>query len=228
MYIYQDASNTMSLNKAITKTFLWMATGLMVTAFTSFVSIITGLWYVVLTSVSPLILMILQVGIAIWFTASMKSASPTKLKVLFMAYAVTLGITLTPISLMYSSGLIFIAFMITAILFASLAIVGMTTKKDLTKLGTICMVGLITLVITQLIMMLFHVGMETRLFSVLGLIIFTGLTAWDMQRMKMGLANTQGVMQEKLSIYMAFEIYLDFINIFLYVLELLGIGSRND
>ena len=228
MYIYQDASNTMSLNKAITKTFLWMATGLMVTAFTSFVSIITGLWYVVLTSVSPLILMILQVGIAIWFTASMKSASPTKLKVLFMAYAVTLGITLTPISLMYSSGLIFIAFMITAILFASLAIVGMTTKKDLTKLGTICMVGLITLVITQLVMMLFHVGMETRLFSVLGLIIFTGLTAWDMQRMKMGLANTQGVMQEKLSIYMAFEIYLDFINIFLYVLELLGIGSRND
>lgn len=228
METYQATYTTASLNKAIAKTFIWMAIGLIVTAATSLFCLVSGFWYTLITSVSPFILVIVQLGLVFWFTASMKSASPAKMKTLFMAYAVSLGLTLNPITLVYSSGLIFVAFMITAIYFASLAIVGLTTQKDLSKLGTLCLVGLFTLIISQLVMMLMHFDMSTRLYSILGLLLFTGLTAWDMQKMKVGLAATDGLIQEKLSIYMAFEIYLDFINIFLYVLELLGIGSKND
>ena len=228
MNMYQDITNTNFLNRSIAKTFVWMMVGLLVTTLTSFTMIVTGMWYVLLTGVSPFILMIAQIGIAIWFTASMRSASPTKLKVLYIVYAITLGITLTPISLVYSSGLIFVAFMVTAVYFACLAFVGFTTKKDLTSLGTLCMVGLITLVISQLVLMLFHFNGSTRLISAVGLLIFTGLTAWDMQRMKAILAQTTGITQEKFTIYMAFEIYLDFINIFLYILRLLGIGSNQE
>ena len=228
MNTFQDIASPASLNRSIAKTFLWMMIGLVVTAITSIVCLVTGFWYTLLTSVSPLIIMLAQLGIVIWFSASMRSASPAKLKTLFLLYAVSLGITLTPISLVYSQGLIAMAFFITAVYFGLLAIVGLTTKKDLTKLGTLCMVALITMVITQLVMMIFRFNMETRLFSIIGLLIFTGLTAWDMQRMKVGLANTDGEIQEKFSIYMAFEIYLDFINIFLYILRLLGIGSSRD
>ena len=228
METYQATYTTTSLNKAIAKTFLWMALGLIVTAATSFLCIVSGFWYTLVTSVSPFLLMIVQLGLVIWFTASLKSASVAKLKTLFMAYAISLGLTLTPITLIYSSGLIFIAFMITAVYFACLAFVGFTTQKDLSKLGTLCLVGLFTLLISQLLMMFMHVGMSTRLFSIIGLLLFTGLTAWDMQKMRVGLAASDGILQEKFSIYMAFEIYLDFINIFLYILELLGIGSRND
>lgn len=228
MNTFGNIASPATLNRSIAKTFLWMTIGLVVTGITSIVCLVTGLWYTILTTVPSLVILLVQLGIVIWFSASMRTASPTKLKTLFMLYAVSLGVTLTPISLAYSSGLIAMAFFITAIYFGLLTIVGFTTKKDLSKMGTLCFVGLLTMVITQLVMMLFRFNMETRLFSVIGLLLFTGITAWDMQRMKVGLANTDGVIQEKFSIYMAFEIYLDFINIFLYVLRLLGLGSNQD
>ncbi|WP_290457681.1 Bax inhibitor-1 family protein, partial [Faecalibaculum rodentium] len=78
-------------------------------------------------------------------------------------------------------------------------------------------------------LMLFHVPMMVRLMSIVGLLIFTGLTAWDIQRLPVMLEQAEGTMMEgKLSIFMALELYLDFINIFLYILRLLGSRSSNN
>ena len=225
-YRIDGFSSQASNQKALLKTFGWMAIGLLVTAATSFICLETGIWYVFFRGIMPLILVIGQVGLAVWMASTMRNGTVAKLKTLFMVYAITLGISLTPITLMYTGSLIFVAFLVTAVYFGCLVVIGMTTKKDLSKLGTICFAGLLTLIVTQLVMMLFHVGMETRIISLIGLLLFTGITAWDMQRVRVIINQTDGMTREKFSIYMAFEIYLDFINIFLYILELLGSRDR--
>lgn len=105
------------------------------------------------------------------------------------------------------------------IYFACLAIIGKTTKMDLSKVGNICLIGLIAMIFSQFFFMLFRVGMDVRLWSVIGLLLFTGLTAWDIQKMNYML---NGYEDEKISIYMSLQLYLDFLNIFLYILRLLG------
>lgn len=119
----------------------------------------------------------------------------------------------------YSAGQIAAAFGISAIYFACLAVIGKTTKMDLSKVGNICLIGLIAMIFSQFFFMLFRVGMDVRLWSVIGLLLFTGLTAWDIQKMNYML---NGYEDEKISIYMALQLYLDFLNIFLYILRLLG------
>lgn len=119
----------------------------------------------------------------------------------------------------YSAGQIAAAFGISAIYFACLAIIGKTTKMDLSKVGNICLIGLVAMIFSQFFFMLFRVGMDVRLWSVIGLLLFTGLTAWDIQKMNYML---DGYEDEKISIYMALQLYLDFLNIFLYILRLLG------
>ena len=94
---------------------------------------------------------------------------------------------------------------------------------DLSKVGTICIVGLFVLCVSQIIMLIAHVSFDTRIMSIISLVIFTGITAWDMQRMNQ---LAEGYTDEKLAIFMALSLYLDFINIFLDVLRL--IASNRD
>lgn len=214
------------LRKSITKTFAWMTLGLLVTAITSYFCYSTG-WYLYLIYKIPmmsLIFMLLQIGLVIAFQAAMYRANSTGMKVLFLVHSFTMGISLTSILFVYSSGVITVAFLISALYFACLALVGMTTKKDLTNIGVVCVTGLLVMVLSQAIMMLFRVSIDTRMISIIGLLIFTGITAWDMQRMNKLLVMNDGdvITSEKISIFMALELYLDFINIFLYVLRLLG------
>ena len=121
------------------------------------------------------------------------------------------------------------AFGISALYFLCLTFIGFTTKKDLSKLGTICMVGIFVIIFSQLLFMLFHVTYSARLYSIVGLILFTGITAWDVQRMNkiLMITSSQAVEQEKIAIYFALQLYLDFLNIFLYILQLLGLHSDN-
>ena len=92
------------------------------------------------------------------------------------------------------------------------------------------MVGLFVLIITQLFMMLFRTSMDVRLLSIITLLIFTGITVWDVQRMNRLLIQSDGsvVAQDKIAIFMALQLYLDFLNIFLRILQLIGMGNRNN
>ena len=224
--------STQAKQHALTITFAWMVAGLALTGFCSLFFTISGLYYWILYRMPFLVfgLLIVQIGIAFGIGAAMRSASSTMIKVLYLVYAVTLGINMTSICYAYNLGTICMAFFTTAIYFVCLCVVGLTSKRDLSSIGTICFAALIALLITQVIMAIFGFNMNTRLLSIVGLLIFSGLTAWDMQRMNQLLITTDGypVEQEKVSIFMAMQLYLDFINIFLYILRLFGNNSRRN
>lgn len=214
------------INRSMIHCFLWMTIGLLVTGAVSAFLYSSGFFYSMMRMpMIPLILVIVQFGIVIAMSAGIYRYTESTLKILFMVYAATLGVSLTSIFYVYSLGTIFVAFGVSAFYFLCLALVGLTTKRDLTKLGTLCMVALLALVVSSVFMLLFRVPTNTILYSVLGLLIFTGITMWDVQRMPQILSQGNEMTAGKLSIFLAFDLYLDFINIFLYILRLVGNNS---
>ncbi|EOS60950.1 hypothetical protein C815_00960 [Firmicutes bacterium M10-2] len=227
-YHYSNFSGVSDQRRGLLKTYTWMFFGLLLTAATSYLMYTTGLYYSLIRGPIPLLLVLIQFGIAFGFSAALNRATSSTMKLLFVIFAITMGISLTSIGIVYSLGTIFVAFLVSAVYFACLIFIGMTTKRDLSSFGTICLGALVALIITQAILMLFRFNMNTRLISIVGLLIFTGLTAWDVQRANQLMSNTSGMTQEKFAIFMALELYLDFINIFLYILRLLGMSSSRN
>ena len=235
--MYQDVETSFysqnEVKKSVLNSYLWMAIGLMVTGAVSFGLYRSGA-FVALIYKMPLLafaLLIAQVVLVIVFSSQLaRNTSAMTMKVLFLLYSLTLGFSMTSIFLTYSEGVIFVAFMVAALYFVCLVLIGVTTKKDMSRMGSICFTGLIAMIISQVLLSLFGIGMDTRLMCLAGLLLFTGITVWDVQRMNKIMTLNDGtiVSREKLSIYFALELYLDFINIFLYILQLLGMGSSKD
>lgn len=141
----------------------------------------------------------------------------------FIAYSIVNGISFSFIFLVYSLGSIYKVFLSTAALFALMAIAGYTTKTDLTKLGSILMIGVIGIVIASLINFFMKSESMDYLISILGVIIFTGLTAYDVQKIKnLGDGMGDNTINRKFGIMGALTLYLDFINLFLFLLRLFG------
>lgn len=149
------------------------------------------------------------------------------LTTVFIVYSIVNGISFSFIFFIYDIGSIFKVFLSTTALFAVMAIAGYTTKTDLSKLGSILMIGLIGIVISSLINIFMRSESIDYIISILGVIIFTGLTAWDVQKIKNIGDNVEGdVMGRKVGIMGALTLYLDFINLFLFLLRLFG-GRRD-
>jgi uncharacterized protein len=145
----------------------------------------------------------------------------------FVSFAVVMGISLSSIFYIYSIGSITTVFLSTTALFAVMAIAGYTTRTDLTKLGSILMIGVIGIVIASLINLFMRSGQMDYIISILGVIIFTGLTAYDVQKLKnLGEFSDGSPMAAKMGIVGALTLYLDFINLFLFLLRLFG-GKRD-
>jgi uncharacterized protein len=140
----------------------------------------------------------------------------------FVAYSIINGISFSFIFFIYNLGSITAVFLSTTALFALMAIVGYTTKTDLTKLGSLLMIGLIGIVIASLINFFMHSAQMDYIISILGVIIFTGLTAYDVQKIKNLGEGDGSVMTKKLGIMGALTLYLDFINLFLFLLRIFG------
>lgn len=218
----------MTLQKFMAKTFLWMFMGLAVTFGVGFlISTDMHLLYRSLTwagSFTPWIYFIAELGMVIAISGRLMKIKHSTALILFFVYAVINGITFSVLPIAYNIWDLFMAFGITTIYFGSLAVIGYTTNADLSKIGTICVAALIALVIYTGLGILFGWSTDSYFISVIGLLIFTGLTAWDTQKAKRLYYSYQGdvEMEKKLSIYSALELYLDFINIFLYVLRFMG------
>ncbi len=145
----------------------------------------------------------------------------------FIAYSIVNGISFSFIFWIYNIGSIVNVFLSTSALFAVMAIAGYTTKTDLTKLGSLLMIGVIGIVIASLINMFMQSSSMDYMISILGVIIFTGLTAYDVQKIKnLGSAEKGDVMASKMGIMGALTLYLDFINLFMFLLRLFG-GRRD-
>ncbi len=147
---------------------------------------------------------------------------------LFLVYAVLMGMSISFIFLIYTAGSIYTTFFITAGTFGAMALLGYTTNTDLTKFGSILIMGLIGIVIASIVNWFLKSSMMEYVISILGVLIFTGLTAYDVQKLKrigegaeFGTEDTR-----KLSIMGALTLYLDFINLFLFLLRFFG--NRKD
>lgn len=172
-----------------------------------------------------MLLAIAQVVIAIVLGARLMKMSETAVRVLFYAYAALTGFTLSSVFMVFSLGSVALVFALTAGFFLCLTMLALTTKKDLLKAGPILMVALVVFVIAQIIISFVAPGAGTmRLMAAIGIILFAGLTAYDAQRTRALLAQyaDQPEMVKKVSIFCAFQLFLDFINMFVYLLELLG------
>ncbi len=145
----------------------------------------------------------------------------------FVAYAIINGISFSFIFFIYNIGSIVNVFLSTSALFAIMAIAGYTTKTDLTKMGSILMIGLVGILVASLINFFMHSEQMGYLISILGVIIFTGLTAYDVQKIKvMGQNADDSEQSKKMGVMGALTLYMDFINLFLFLLRLFG-GRKN-
>lgn len=155
-----------------------------------------------------------------------KLSSPALLGV-FMLYSVLMGMSLSFIFLAYASGTIFLTFFVTAATFGTMAVLGYTTSTDLTKMGSILYMALIGLIIAMVVNWFLASPAMDYIISAIGVLVFTGLTAYDMQKIKrIGMqVDVKSEEGTKLALMGALNLYLDFVNLFLFLLRFLG--NRN-
>jgi len=157
-----------------------------------------------------------------------KIAYPVLL-VLFIAFSAMMGISLSSIFLAYSPALISKVFLITSLVFGVMAVTGYTTHQDLTKFGSIMIIGLFGIIIASLVNVFMHSAQMDYIISYIGVAVFVGLTAYDVQRIKrIGEGLEYGdASAPKLAIMGALSLYLDFINLFIMLLRVFGGGRRS-
>jgi len=171
------------------------------------------------------ILLVATFGLVIWLSAGIQRMSFTMATALFGIYSVVMGISLAPIFLIYTTASLAKVFFITAGTFGTMAVIGHVTKADLSKLGQICFMGLIGLIIASLVNWYFKSPMFDYIISAVGILIFCGLTMYDVKKMKELILSYGSYADEqisKIALRGALSLYLDFINLFLYLLRFLG------
>ena len=178
----------------------------------------TGLGYVV--TFAPL-------GIGLYFFFGQNRLTAETAQMLFWVYAALVGASLAGLGFMYTGASIASTFFICSGMFAGTSIYGYTTKKDLTSFGSFLIMGLIGLILASLVNAYFQNSTLDSALSVIGVFVFTGLIAWDTQKLKT-LYYQGGGATDKLGIVAAFTLYLDFINLFIYLLRILGVRRGSE
>lgn len=208
-----------------------LLTGIVSLAFGNVASLQALLFQLVETargpSVQPTLLgwvvMISPLAIVFAMSFGQGRMSEGTLKTLFFAYAGLLGASLSTIFITYTATSIAQVFFATAAGFAALSLYGYTTKKDLSGLGTFLLIGLVGLLVATLVNLFLQSGVMSLVISALGVLIFAGLTAYDTQKIKSIYSYVAGTPEQgKVAIMGALNLYLDFINMFLFLLRLFG------
>jgi len=169
-------------------------------------------------------LLIGELLLVIYLTSAIKRLSQNMAITVFMVYSILNGLTMSVIFLVYTSSSISTTFLITAGTFGAMSLYGYYTKKDLTSIGNMAMMALIGIIIASIVNIFLQNEMMYWIISYLGVAVFVGLTAYDTQKLKeigsRGFANEEGM--EKIAILGALTLYLDFINLFLFLLRIFG------
>ena len=172
-------------------------------------------------------LVIAMFAMAILIPVRMMKMSSGTVLVLFLVYSALMGTFLSSIFLAYKMSAIVSTFFITAGTFGAMSVYGYFTKSDLTKMGSFLMMALFGLIIAMLVNIFLKSGTMSYIISIVGVLIFTGLTAWDTQQVKqLAAANLDPALADKLATMGAMNLYLDFINLFLFILRIFG-GNRD-
>ena len=223
------AEPSMNASDYMTRTYRWMASGLLITFAMAYITATTSLIYLV--DSLYLVLTIAELALVFVLSSRVQNMSVDAARAMFFGYALLNGMVLSYYFIAFSVGTLVMAFLATAVYFGLMAVYGTTTHKDLTGWGPRLMMGLVALIVTSLIGMPFGFGFGSSvLYCGIGLVLFMLLTAYDTQKLQQMYAYYAGdpELAEKASIYGALTLYLDFINIFLYVVRLLGNNRRRN
>jgi FtsH-binding integral membrane protein len=208
----------------------YMASGVLLTGIVATAMVYTGAVYALFSprtgGATPLawLVMLAPLGIVFWLSFGINRMRASTAKALFWAYAGLLGASLSTVLIVYTASSVAQAFFATAAGFASLSLWGYTTKRDLSGWGSFLMVGLVGLIVAMFINVIWPSGPMGLAISAIGVLIFAGLTAYDTQAIKSMyfVVGGTGEASEKTAVMGALKLYLDFINMFLFLLRFMG------
>ncbi len=215
--------NENGISKFFTKVYLWMFIGLLLSTISSYFTFINPAMNSFVYNAFGLIL-IIELIVVITFSLLRRKVSPMGAKIMFIVYSIISGLTLSSIFIVYKLSSIITVFLSAAVMFGLLALYGYFTNQDLTSFGKLLIFGLLAVVIMSIINIFVTSQSFDITISIISIIIFLGLTAWDMQNLKKIYYYYENDYEalDKSAIYGALDLYLDFINIFLDLLRLFG------
>jgi len=233
-----ENTGTHAVSKSfMSNVFLWMFIGLGLSAAFAFLFVLNLDWMMYMVkpegglNILGWVVMLAPLGFVMLMSFGFARLSATALSVLFLLYSAINGISFSFILLAYTASSVLGCFLSAAAMFGVMAVMGYTTNKDLTGFGRIMMMGVIGIVIAMLINFFMNSDTMDYVISIIGVMVFTGLTAYDVQKLKrigagIEYEGTGAAQVKKLAILGALSLYLDFINIFLFLLRLFG-GKRD-
>lgn len=212
----------------------WMCVGLLTTLAVALLCLaIPQVAAVLYNSNVIYVIILVQLGLVLGMSAAMRRAGPTAVTVMFLGYAAMTGITFTGLFFLFELSSLVYVFGVAAAVFVAMSLYGLFAKKDLTRIGTIAFFGLIGIILAGVANLFFRSGTLNLAVTVVGILVFVILTAYDAQKIKAIYldAVAQGYDEygpelQKMAIYGALTLYLDFINLFLKLLRLLGRRRR--
>ena len=224
-YGYDTAAVEKATNVMIKNVYLWMCGALAITGLTAYyvannpaiLSWMFGNPWIVFA------LIFAELGLVIGLSASINRINALTATIMFLAYSVINGMTLSTIFLVYEIGSITSTFFVTAGTFGTMAIYGSVTNKDLTRIGNLCIMAVIGLIIAAVVNLFIKSSMMDMVVSGVGVLVFVGLTAYDAQKIKNAFYSVaESDEASKYAVIGALELYLDFVNLFLYLLRFFG------
>ena len=206
--------------------YLWMTLALIITGF---VAMYVAKSYMANMMIQNSMMfwgvLIAEVALVWYLSARIYKMSFTTATILFIVYSILNGVILSILLLVYTASSIATTFFVTAGTFGTMAIFGYITKKDLTRIGSLCIMGVIGIIIASLVNLFLQNSMMDMVISYIGVLLFVGLTAYDSQKIKRLLSGDDIEVNEvtqKIALMGAMTLYLDFINLFIYLLRILG------
>lgn len=215
---------------SVTRAYFEMFLGILVTAAIAVLSAING-WFISFYQATGTIgywgIVIAQLVLVVVLSTNISKMNTTVARLIFYLYAASMGFTLSVVFGVYGLTTIGLAFGLSSLFFLVLTMIGLTTKRNLLAWGPILFAALLTLVVVEILLMIFNAGGATMLISGISIVLFAGFTAYDAQKTRAILGQYQGQpeMIKKVSILCALDLYLDFINFFVSLLQLLGGSS---
>ncbi|PID71817.1 MAG: hypothetical protein CSB34_05365 [Desulfobulbus propionicus] len=233
-----QTTNMMTLEQArqeastvfLAKVFNWMGIGLAITGVLAYFTAQTGLAFAIASSPLFFVLILAELGLVFYLSARIEKIQPGTATGLFLGYSALNGLTLSTVFLAYTQASIGGTFLITAGMFGAMAVYGLVTKRDLSKMGSFLFMGLVGIILASVVNIFLQSSSLYWTISLIGVLVFVGLTAYDVQKIKT--MGEQGIMEQgeaairKGAIIGALALYLDFINLFLMLLRFFG-GARD-
>lgn len=223
-YSAERVADASYVSRIMKRVYLKMFLAMIVTAVTSFVCMNVPAVFFTLMSNSGLYfgLLIAEVVLVFVLAGALNKLSSPVASLIFYVYSILNGVVLSAILAAYTASSVFSTFVITAAVFGTMTVYGYVTKSDLSRVGTFLFMALIGLIICTIVNIFMKSSTMEWIISFAGVVIFIGLTAWDTQKIKQMAAMTDGSQAGKLATIGALSLYLDFVNLFLYLLRFFG------